>query len=286
MRVLIKGMILFAVVSFLASCASDVEKPQGKGTASVKIQRDRFAKLPRHFRDSLYPRGPLPATGLRSIDDALARFAPDAVDQLQPYFEKAGVAYPPSEVTLIGLKEERRLEVWARSDNGKFRFIRDYDILAASGHKGPKLRQGDRQVPEGIYRIAHLNPHSHFHLSMKLNYPNEFDRYHASLDGRTRPGNDIFIHGSAVSAGCLAMGDAHIEEIFVLIAHVGEDNTKVVIAPHDPRTRPLEANDPDLPVWTDELYREISDEILAVSDAEPVQVSSNRSVLRSDRRIR
>ena len=69
------------------------------------------------------------------------------------YFAKAKVSYPPREVTFIALKQEKKLELWAR-DNGEFRFIRDYFIMAASGEAGPKLRQGDRQVPEGIYRIA------------------------------------------------------------------------------------------------------------------------------------
>jgi murein L,D-transpeptidase YafK len=80
------------------------------------------------------------------------------------------VSYPPREVTFIALKQEKKLELWARN-SGEFRFIRDYDIQAASGVAGPKLRQGDRQVPEDIYRIAGLNPNSHYHLSMKLNYP-------------------------------------------------------------------------------------------------------------------
>jgi murein L,D-transpeptidase YafK len=126
------------------------------------------------------------------------------------------------------------------------------------------LRQGDKQVPEGIYRIDGLNPNSHYHLSMKINYPNEFDLFHAWQEGRTKPGSDIFIHGSAVSIGCLAMGDEAIEELFVLAAQVGVENIKVVIAPRDPRLYPLEA-DANLPEWTTELYSVISREIKALS---------------------
>lgn len=286
MKILVRAFLLGGMAALLASCASDAPKVK-KGTASVRIQRERLVtKLPRQFRESLLPRSPLPMTGLRSIDEVLANYGPFAVDHLRPYFDEAGVEYPPRELTLIGLKEEKRLELWARSDFGPFRFIREYDIKAASGHRGPKLRQGDRQVPEGIYRIVHLNPNSNYHLSMKLDYPNEFDRYYANLEGRTKPGNDIFIHGKAVSAGCLAMGDESIEELFVLVAHVGPENTKVVIAPHDPRVRPLDASDPDLPLWTEELYRDITDAILAVSESEPVQVSSNRPFLRADRVVR
>jgi hypothetical protein len=277
--------MLLAAATLLASCASKPDKP--KPVAAAKFHKNKVAKLPRQFREYMMPTEPLPATGLRSIDAVLANYGDYAVSQLRPYFDRAGVAYPPRDITLIGLKEERKLEVWARDDGGKFRFIRDYDIKAASGIRGPKLRQGDRQVPEGIYRILHLNPNSNYHLSMKINYPNEADRYHAEIEGRTKPGNDIFIHGKAVSIGCLAMGDEAIEELFVLVAHTGTENVKVVIAPHDPRTTPLEADGANMPIWTEELYRELTDEILAITDAEPpVQVSSARPIPRAGRAIR
>jgi hypothetical protein len=206
--------------------------------------------------------------GARSIDDALYAFAPSALDQIKPYFRKAGVAYPPLEIVLIAYKDERKMELWAR-DNGKFKLIRPYNIKAASGMRGPKLRQGDRQVPEGIYHIAHLNPNSNYHLSMKVDYPNEFDIDHAMYDGRHDLGGDIFIHGKNVSAGCLAMGDAAIEELFVLAAHVGASNIKVVIAPSDPRLRPLDTSHPSLPVWTPELYDRITREIFAITGGKP-----------------
>ena len=155
----------------------------------------------------------------------------------------------------------------------RIQFIRDYSIQAASGVSGPKLRQGDRQVPEGVYRIAGLNPNSHYHLSMKLNYPNEFDLYHADQEGRFDPGGDIFIHGKAVSIGCLAMGDEAIEELFVLAAQVGKENVKVVIAPRDPRTLPLDTDTEGMPEWAGELYDQISSELQALSP--PVSLSTN-----------
>jgi murein L,D-transpeptidase YafK len=102
-------------------------------------------------------------------------------------------------------------------------------------------------------------------LSMKINYPNEFDLFHAWEEGRADPGSDIFIHGKAASIGCLAMGDEAIEELFVLTAQVGTENVKVVIAPHDPRVYPLEAVSAELPEWTSALYAIISREIKALS---------------------
>ena len=131
-------------------------------------------------------------------------------------------------------KNERRVAVWARSGTS-WRFIRNYPILAASGHAGPKLRQGDLQVPEGVYRIEHLNPNSSYHLSMKVSYPNAFDRRMAARDGRTRLGGDIFIHGKDVSIGCVALGDRAIEELFTLVAETGHAKVKVIIAPNDLR---------------------------------------------------
>ena len=83
-------------------------------------------------------------------------------------------------------------------------------VAAASGGAGPKRREGDLQVPEGVYRIDRFNPNSRFHLSLGLDYPNASDR----LRGARRPGADIFIHGNRVSIGCLAMTDRVIDEIY------------------------------------------------------------------------
>ena len=208
------------------------------------------------------PSPPLP--GQWTVKDILQAYGTFVTRKLNPYFAKAKVSYPPRKVTFIALKQEKKLELWAR-DSGEFRFIRDYDIQAASGVAGPKLRQGDKQVPEGIYRIEELNPNSHYHLSMKISYPNEFDLFHAWQEGRADPGSDIFIHGKTASIGCLAMGDEAIEELFVLTALVGAENVKVVIAPHDPRAYPLKGDSEELPEWTPELYSIISREIKALS---------------------
>ena len=192
-------------------------------------------------------------SGQRTVAEVVESYGPDARERLRPHFEAAGVAYPPGEVTLLAVKEERRLELWA---NEPPVYIREYDVLGASGGPGPKLRQGDLQVPEGVYRIVGLNPNSAFHLSMKVDYPNAFDRLHAEIEGRDEPGTDIFIHGKSQSIGCLAMGDDAIEELFVLAADLGIENITVVIAPHDPRERPLAPGE-GMPAWTAELYATI-----------------------------
>lgn len=180
----------------------------------------------------------------------------DARARLAPYFKHAGVAYPPRRLAILAFKDERRLAVWA-GDEKSWRFVRAYPILAASGHAGPKLREGDYQVPEGLYRIAYLNPASSYHLSMKVDYPNAFDRRQAALEHRTRLGGDIFIHGKNVSIGCIAIGDRAIEELFTLVGDTGLSRTRVIIAPADLRvTRPpMRA---DSPSWVATLYAGIT----------------------------
>ena len=180
--------------------------------------------------------------GRRSVGDAVARYGLQAEQRLRPFFRQAGVSYPPPNLTLIGLKTEKRLEVWVKQGS-KSVFVHSYPIQAASGYAGPKLREGDAQVPEGVYRIELLNPNSNFHLSMRLNYPNRFDKQQAELEGRFRLGGDIFIHGKALSAGCLAMGDDAIEELFVLVAQVGIENVSVILAPRDFRQQPPHGED-------------------------------------------
>ncbi|HSA60443.1 MAG TPA: L,D-transpeptidase family protein, partial [bacterium] len=124
---------------------------------------------------------------------------------------------------------------------------------------GPKLREGDGQVPEGVYGVNALNPNSLFHLSIRLNYPNADDRARAREDGRANLGGDIMIHGSAVSIGCLAVGDEAAEELFVIAALTGLENVKVILSPVDLRSRSLGGN--ASPVWTTNLYSKIRKEL-------------------------
>lgn len=198
----------------------------------------------------------LQVRGPRTVADVVAKYGPAARARLAPHFTRARVSYPPKEIAILVFKRERRVAIWARSD-ARWRFIRDYPILAASGHAGPKLRQGDQQVPEGVYRIEHLNPNSSYHLSMKVSYPNAFDRRMAERERRTRLGGDIFIHGKNVSIGCVALGDPAIEELFTLVAQTGHSRVKVIIAPNDLRTGGAIVH-PDAPQWVGQLYRTVA----------------------------
>lgn len=163
----------------------------------------------------------------------------------------------------MGLKEERRLEVWAPAGPA-WKRLRAYPVLAASGTAGPKLREGDLQVPEGVYRLTAFNPNSSYHLSVRVDYPNADDRAVARAENRTRLGGDIYIHGKAVSIGCLAIGDPSIEELYVLLADVGLARTTVILSPRaDPRP------DPGAPSWIAERYARLRRELEAVRSAVP-----------------
>jgi TPR repeat protein len=194
------------------------------------------------------------ASGAAALPSEVAR----AEEALVARFASRGVDYPPREVGLVALKREARLELWARSAD-RWTFIRSYLIRAASGRLGPKLREGDHQVPEGVYDIAALNPMSRFHLSLRVDYPNAFDRARAAEDGRERLGGDIMIHGGALSDGCLAVGDAEIEQIYALVERVGIERIRVVVSPFDLRGRSASrAGVPTRPRWLPQLYDTIA----------------------------
>jgi hypothetical protein len=193
----------------------------------------------------------------RTIAERVQQYGARARARLAPHFQRAQVAYPPNRVTLVGLKAERRLELYAAGAMGAYHFICSYPILAASGGPGPKLREGDKQVPEGVYPIELLNPNSRFHLALRVGYPNSFDRAQAAKEGRTELGGDIMIHGSSVSVGCLAMGDKAAEDLFVLAADTGLSNISVVLAPVDFRTGAAAPKGAKVPDWAAPLYSEI-----------------------------
>ncbi len=192
----------------------------------------------------------------RTVDEVIREIGPNAEAKLRPAFEEAGLTYPPNQVALLAFKNEKNLELWAK-DHDEWKFVKSFPILAASGVAGPKLRQGDRQVPEGIYRIEGLNPNSGYRFSLKLNYPNDFDKQHAMSDGRSNLGGDIFIHGKELSAGCLALGDEVADQLFVLTSRVGKENVQVIIAPRDFRRGGVPVMSDLKPIWLPELYQEI-----------------------------
>lgn len=194
-----------------------------------------------------------------TVDSRMTQFGDNVRRRLEKDFARVGVPYPPQRMTLLALKQERVLEVWVGPP--RIQRLKTYAIIAASGRLGPKLCEGDRQVPEGLYRIESLNPNSAFHLSLRLNYPNEQDREAAQQEGRTDLGSDIMIHGSNASIGCLAMGDEAAEELFVLAAETGLDHVTVIISPVDLRMKELPGELRNGPQWMLSRYEAMQREM-------------------------
>jgi murein L,D-transpeptidase YafK len=109
-------------------------------------------------------------------------------------------------------KEESELEVWKQDNAGRFELLKTYPICRWSGELGPKVKLGDRQAPEGFYTITpgQMNPNSNYYLAINTGFPNAYDR----ANGRT--GEFLMIHGDCSSAGCYAMTDEQIAEIYAL----------------------------------------------------------------------
>lgn len=222
----------------------------------------------RNLAWSMYTR----TMGRATVEQRLADLGSTARSKMQGAFNSIGMPYPPARVSLLIAKEERVLEIYVTANRQApdWKFLKTYRILGSSGTNGPKLAEGDMQVPEGIYKIESLNPNSRFHLSLRVQYPNDDDRARAQVDGRTKLGSDIMIHGGSASVGCLAMGDPAIEELFVLAVDVGIKNIDVIIAPRDLRVRNRDGL-PTEPTWIGQLY----DEIEAAMKAFPVPSSGH-----------
>lgn len=197
--------------------------------------------------------------GKKTLNDVYKTYGRKVEKMLIPLFEHKELKYPPEHVILIGLKAERKLEVWVKED-GNLHYLKTYPFTSYCGVLGPKLMEGDRQIPEGIYRVNFLNPNSSYHLSMQINYPNQFDREMAKIDNRTGLGGEIFIHGSNVTIGCIPIGDENIEELFTLVYKTNILNTTVIISPYDMRVAQREVNYKNLE-WLTILYEKINHEL-------------------------
>ena len=147
-------------------------------------------------------------------------------------------------------KEEAELEVWKQDRSGHFALLRTYPVCRWSGELGPKIKEGDRQAPEGFYTITpgQMNPKSSYYLSFNLGYPNAFDRAH----GRT--GAHLMVHGDCSSRGCYSMTDEQIAEIYALGREAffgGQSSFQVQAYPFrmTPMNMAKHRNSPHLAFW-------------------------------------
>jgi len=146
-------------------------------------------------------------------------------------------------------KEESELEVWKQNTAGRFQILKTYPICRWSGDLGPKLREGDRQAPEGFYTVTPelMNPNSNFYLSINVGFPNSFDK------ANKRNGSFLMIHGDCWSSGCYAMTDEQISEIYSLArdALSGRPSFQVQAYPFrlTPANLARHRNSPNLAFW-------------------------------------
>jgi murein L,D-transpeptidase YafK len=147
-------------------------------------------------------------------------------------------------------KQEAELEIWKQDRSGRFALLKTYPICRWSGDLGPKVREGDRQAPEGFYSIspAQMNPQSAYYLSFNTGYPNAFDK----ALGRT--GSQLMVHGDCSSRGCYAMTDEQIAEIYSLGRESffgGQKSFQLQAYPFKmtPANMAKHRNNPNMPFW-------------------------------------
>ena len=151
---------------------------------------------------------------------------------VKKYFQELKLSYAGFHLFLRAFKEEQNLEVWIKEkDKEEFVLLHTYAFCSSSGTLGPKRKEGDLQIPEGIYTVNHFNPLSNFYLSLGVSYPNASDNI---LSDKKHPGGSIYIHGNCVTIGCIPITDDKIKELYVLAVEAknnGQEKIPIHIFP-------------------------------------------------------
>jgi murein L,D-transpeptidase YafK len=182
---------------------------------------------------------------------------------------------PGAPILMRLYKKESELEVWKKARDGRFVLLKTFPICRWSGQLGPKTQQGDRQAPEGFYTVTpgQMNPNSSYHLSFNIGYPNAYDRAHGAT------GAHLMVHGACTSAGCFAMTDPAIRELYALAREAFAGGQRAfqfhsypfrMTAHNMARYR----SDPNVPFWRQ--LKEGSDRFEATGLEPTVGVSSGR----------
>jgi murein L,D-transpeptidase YafK len=174
-------------------------------------------------------------------------------------------------------KQESELEVWKQDSSGRFALLHTFPICRWSGDLGPKVREGDRQAPEGFYNLtrANLNPNSQYHLAFNLGFPNAYDR------ANDRTGAYLMIHGDCSSRGCYAMTDEQIAEIYALARESffgGQRSFQIQAFPFrmTPVNMAKHRGNPNMPFW--KMLKEGYDHFEVTRQEPKVEVCEKRYV--------
>jgi murein L,D-transpeptidase YafK len=178
-------------------------------------------------------------------EDRVAQVRKARGAEVEALVRSAQVAWPVGELYLRAFKKEQQLEVWGGEPGKPLTLIKRYPICAASGVLGPKRKEGDLQVPEGLYTLGRFNPTSSYHLSLEITYPNTSDRV---LSDPKHPGGLIYLHGNCVSIGCIAIEDGPIEEVYLMALEARSRPIPIHIFPFRFAGAPLEPG-PNAAFW-------------------------------------
>jgi murein L,D-transpeptidase YafK len=150
-------------------------------------------------------------TGCMALD-GLSEAPPKLSGKMVAEMSRKGMK-PESPVLVRIFKQESELEVWKVDKSGAYALLKTYPMCRWSGKLGPKTKIGDRQAPEGFYHVSagQLNPNSQYYVSFNLGYPNRLE----SALGYT--GEALMVHGACSSAGCYAMTDQGVGEIYAIV---------------------------------------------------------------------
>jgi len=146
---------------------------------------------------------------------------------------------PVGSVYIIVDKSDYELQVY--DDIG---WYATYPVVFGNRSLGDKLMEGDRNTPEGTFRITQKRPHNKWHRFMLLDYPNQeswekFNRRKAQgvIPKSARIGGSIGIHGTWPNdnimvdgytnwtQGCVSLRNRDIDELFEYV----KPGTKVII---------------------------------------------------------
>ena len=192
-----------------------------------------------------------------TVQSILATHEKRVLHELTPLLDSLKLNLETSQLAILVFKEEQLLITYLKGEKDSvWHKANAFPFTNYSGTLGPKLKQGDRQIPEGIYKVESINPNSSYHLALRVNYPNNFDREKAEIDGREDLGGDIMIHGKNVTIGCIPIGDKNIETLFVMAAKCFNKPIPIIISPYDFRKINSVSFITDLD-WETELYDSI-----------------------------
>ncbi len=128
--------------------------------------------------------------------------------------EEKGFDIDDYQLIIKAYKFEQQVKLYVKKKNdSKWQIYRQYPFCWTSGELGPKRQQGDYQIPEGYYKVNHFNPHSTFHLSLGVSYPNKADRIKSPHRDK---GGAIYMHGGCATIGCIPIRDEPIKEVYIL----------------------------------------------------------------------